>query len=620
MRGLVRFLLLILTIASVALDPASAAEKSALTQAKAPCSSGEAWAFTSAIREDFQKEFKASLSGSSSSVKGFADALTLRRIAQTLEAKAFGEYWISRALDQGGMSHIAFSGFGSVASRELTPETLGIQIAAMECMLRIAEKHPALSLPDSVGKMLGEYQAATQGTKLAAVVWEAAHSYLRAALSDSSPDPAQVEKLISYTYGGGAYESLARGLWAARRNDHAATIKELNKFLQVAFMPYPLRKYTNLAYVTQGRALYAKGNYAGAIEKFKLVSKQSNEMANNLSELSWAFLMNDQYPEAIGTATNLQAGGLRNTWAPEAVMVMAMALNELCQYPESVRATGLFRKFYDQSYRWLSRWRDQPGAQDAPLYPQAIAFLKKQPGIPERIASEWVRSPLFISNQDEINLLFDEQDASGKLGRSGATEQAKIARDVVRRLLEAKPKIKSARAKLKLQDPNNPNAPLPAGLVRELKELRTQLSYYRRMQGAAPVWRSVLASHQKQVTPTKTRLIAEINGDIKRRNLRMVSQLEEIAENLQMVEVEIYNGASQDIIWQNAHPDYKQMAEAIKAEKHKADAAQVWDWGRKPATADEVVEIWEDELGSFKADLFDNCSSKDRYLALKIKK
>lgn len=28
-------------------------------------------------------------------------------------------------------------------------------------------------------------------------------------------------------------------------------------------------------------------------------------------------------------------------------------------------------------------------------------------------------------------------------------------------------------------------------------------------------------------------------------------------------------------------------------------------------------EVWDDELGSFKADLFDNCSSKDRYMTVK---
>lgn len=55
----------------------------------------------------------------------------------------------------------------------------------------------------------------------------------------------------------------------------------------------------------------------------------------------------------------------------------------------------------------------------------------------------------------------------------------------------------------------------------------------------------------------------------------------------------------------------------IEEEQKKIAAKKVWDWGRMPATSDEAGEIWEDELGSFKSDLFDNCSSKDKYLALK---
>jgi hypothetical protein len=100
----------------------------------------------------------------------------------------------------------------------------------------------------------------------------------------------------------------------------------------------------------------------------------------------------------------------------------------------------------------------------------------------------------------------------------------------------------------------------------------------------------------------------------------MHTQLQEIAENNQLIEIEIFQGASQDIIWQNAHPEYKKVAQDLNEDQKKEESAKVWDWGRAPAQSEdgeERVEIWEDELGSFKANLFDNCSNKDKYLALK---
>jgi hypothetical protein len=85
-----------------------------------------------------------------------------------------------------------------------------------------------------------------------------------------------------------------------------------------------------------------------------------------------------------------------------------------------------------------------------------------------------------------------------------------------------------------------------------------------------------------------------------------------------LVEVEIYNGASEDIIWQNAHPDFKKVAKEMSDDStNRAPASKVWDWGKASNITEEGAEIWEDELGSFKANMADNCTSKDKYLAIR---
>src|SRR5581483_11132653 len=177
------------------------------------------------------------------------------------------------------------------------------------------------------------------------------------------------------------------------------------------------------------------------------VARSSNQLAVSLEEMSWAFLMNDRYSEAIGTAMNLEAGGLRHTFAPEAGMVMAMALNELCQYPESVRAIQLLRKHYEQPYKWLSEWAQaEVDGKRRNLYQLAVEFLKKQGKTPERVASEWVRSPLMIADQDEVNLLFDEREATAALGRSGVLEQRRIGEAIVKLARDLKPRLVQNRA------------------------------------------------------------------------------------------------------------------------------------------------------------------------------
>ena len=150
-----------------------------------------------------------------------------------------------------------------------------------------------------------------------------------------------------------------------------------------------------------------------------------------------------------------------------------------------------------------------------------------------------------------------------------------------------------------------------------MTELKNKVILYKRFRSAAPVWRAILAAHQMQIPQARKKLIDTINLDLRSRSMRMFETLAEIAENNQLLEVEIYNGAGQDIIWQNAHPDYKQIAQRLRADFLGASANKTWDWGHALAANDEVQEVWEDELGSFNAEIYDNCSSKDKYLALR---
>ena len=169
------------------------------------------------------------------------------------------------------------------------------------------------------------------------------------------------------------------------RNDlPAKTIKELKRFFETPNIPVALKPYIDTAHMLYARALYGFGNYSLATEQYRMVNKKSNELAASLSELSWAYLQAERYNEAIGTAMSMQAGAMRHTFAPEGPMVMAMALNEICQYPESVRAAGVFRKHYEDAFRWLAKWKENGKSEN--LYPLALEFLRKTGKTPTRVA------------------------------------------------------------------------------------------------------------------------------------------------------------------------------------------------------------------------------------------
>jgi hypothetical protein len=578
------------------------------------CTSSESWSFTGAVFESKRATFKSAVNGGLAPVRGFSEGLAMRRFAANDETKTLGEYMISRSLYDGKLQHIAFNGFAQIAGRPVRPELAGVQLSAVGCMVEIRDQFPAMTLPQPVVDNLPEFAKRAVTPEMREVLYRASLDALQARLFDKpmvrkGQGDEKVVALASLLQGGGLYEDFGFALRAAHVGDHNTAITRFEKFLTSTAIPAHLKRYINTAHILMARELYAMKQFDRAATHLKLVTKSSNDLAIALEELAWSLLMDDKLTEAIGTAMNLQAGGLRKTYAPEAPMVMAMALNELCQYPESVRSINAFRKNYEKVFRWLDANASRDG-----LYKDAIQYVKRSPAstVPDRVASEWVRSPLFIASQDELNLLFDEQESTVALGKSGAREQAKIA-DAL--LLRAKPLPERLNAfKKKAKDGEG----LPPLLKADLLALKEMIIGYRRLQQGAPVWHTILGNYKKVAKSTEKKLVDDVNSDLRNRSQRMRGQLEEIAENIQLIEVEIYNGASQDIIWQNAHPEYKKIAQKLKDEQKREATAKSYDWGRAPASLDEEGgEVWEDELGSFAANLFDNCSSKDRYLALR---
>ncbi len=584
------------------------------------CQPGERWAYGPAVPQDVAEAFEESLGQDLSAVQGFSEGLATRRFAKSAELRTLGEYWISRSLYDVKLLHIAMNGFNAIVARAPTRETAGIQTSALNCMLQIHSRYPAIAFPDAVAPHFKSYLELTQNPLRKGVVLEAISAHLRGLVSRDSIPWNEVERTADLLQGSGAHEAFARGIIAARKKDHSTAIHQFTKFFNATNLPDGLKRFVDSAHILMARSSFAKKQYDKASNHLKLVKKSSNDLGESLSELAWAFLMDERYPEAIGTAVNLQGGGMSRTFTPEAPMVMAMALNELCQYPESVRTVNLFRKQYETSWRWLNHWKQGKNQESSPaadnaaesmsLYQLAVAHVKKQKKVPERIGGEWVRSPLFISSQDEINLLIDEKQGCDQLGHRGANEQNLMYDRILKFAGDLKIKIASFRKQSKERQE------LPKSLRNDLVKLKRQIIRFERMRQAAPVWQVILDNYRNQAPQIQTKNLAKIEQDLKQRSLRMLAQIEEVAENIQLIEVEIYNGASQDIIWQNAHPDYKKIASQFK-EENRAPASLVWNWGKLPANIEDGGEMWEDELGSFKANLFNNCSSKDKYLALK---
>ena len=579
--------------------PLGAQAATKLTSASDACTPSESWNFGEDFERDWKKSFEATLLPKSVGIQSFGEAWAMRTEVRDAEQKVFAEYWTSRALYSMDMVGLAQSGFASVVARKTAPQLAGIRLAAVECLVRIQERFPTMELSSGVVAAFAELPKGD-------VLEQAASIEIRRRIGLGRPK-AEVEQLFIYLQPGSARDLLSRMMAAAHVANHDQTILKGRAFLALGAWPKGLERYVDIARLLLGRALYSVGQYTLASEEFRKISKSSNVLAHSLSDLSWAQLRSEGYMEAIGTAINLQSGSLRRTFTPESVMVMAMAFNEICHFPESLKAVEHYRTTYASSYKWLQDWKEQGAGK---LYPQATAFLRKEGKIPEKVASEWIRSPHFIARQDEIQLSFQYKAKQEKVAKNAADLQRKMARDLLEFIKELKPRYDHAKTRLPA------DAALPNLLQQDLQRLKMKITEYRRLKRAAGPWRALASHQEKKAAGDRTRLVNEIEKEVSALNLRMLMQLDEIAENLHFLEVEIFQGASQDIIWQNAHPDYKELVVTFKKES-RSNWADNWNWGSVQGGLGGTHEIWEDELGSFKAEVFDNCTSKDKYLAVK---
>lgn len=567
--------------------------------ADSACTLSESWKFGDSLEPEFIQTFEIGQKNKLSPVQSFSEAIAYRKMANGDEAKSFAEYWISKSLHRAGLVHIAQFGWSVVAAREVNPRTEGVQRAALECLLVVRDKNPTIEIPSQVFDRLKDYPASAVRSR-AAGVW--ARQIIGSNATNSNLD--DVIKLITPN---SEEHLLVTGMQEIQRKSFPQAISKLKLFLAHKKLPEHLEKFREPAQILLSRAYYSTGKYQDAATELKKISRSSNELAQSLTELAWAHLKAENYTDAVGTGISLQSAGMKRTFSPEGLMVMSMALNELCQYPEAIKAISLYKKQYEKAFHWL----EQNHNANLNWYGLALEFLQKKSQIPPNVVSEWIRGPGFITRQEEINLLIKEKDYAAKLQKSGATELAEMATQILAHIQKVRPKVISTLETLKADDT------LPESLRRELSSLRDEINHYERLRKGAGPWKKILANHMKRAPKIQEKLVREINDQIADKTKRMFTILDEITDNLQLIEVEIYSGASQDIVWQNAHPDYKQKAKQIDDQSQGKKASTDWNWGKVEGGLSGQGEVWEDEVGSFKADVVNNCASKEKYMQIR---
>ena len=157
--------------------------------------------------------------------------------------------------------------------------------------------------------------------------------------------------------------------------------------------------------ILNGQLQYTNGNFDGAIGAWGRIGPESNFFAEAVRGTSWAQLSLNKYSSAVGSAYNLIVGPLQNTFQPDAYLIIAIALNEVCDYPRAMETIKTYKRAYGKAHLWLEDWQKTKPA----IYPQLAKFLKGNSEVPVFIGLEWAKNPFFLATQEAINEIFSER-------------------------------------------------------------------------------------------------------------------------------------------------------------------------------------------------------------------
>lgn len=526
---------------------------------KGACTSSESWDFVNTSNKPafWQSSFKSFLSSAVSPLASFSESSGLNQDAESEDELVFAEYWSARALFSLGFYRLSYQVLNhSISTWKDHKPSPGAVHATLGCLNEVRRQIPTM------------------------------RSYV-----EDTDLRRWVSKLKEYN-----------------GNQTSTIITEFDQLIRKS-LGKVTEKTTDILdseKLIRGRELYAVEKFDEASSLFANVDRKSNDLVETLISQAWSELGAARYASSIGTAVSLRSGAMKSVYAPEAAVVLSMALNEICQYPMAVTAIHGLHKEYDDSYTWLKGNTSKKTG----LYSQTIAYIKgeKKLEIPKRILGEYTKSPFFQAAQTELNHLIQEERELANLMQKGKQEEKLLVDTFLKR-------SKEIRAIYEKKGDKSFDELWP-----EFEYMISKLIYFRE---SSQTWKkTVLGSAKKRPVIREARKV-QMDERFAKMNQSLLSRLEQSFDQSRLVQVEIYQGASQDLIWQNANPDYEKQLEVlgIKAttteNEKRMPAGSSLDWGRVGTLTEGSQELWEDEIGSFKANLNDQCSNKEKFLALK---
>lgn len=366
-----------------------------------------------------------------------------------------------------------------------------------------------------------------------------------------------------------------------------------------------------LTAVNLARMNFAEKKYDRALAEYMRVPKDHPLWVQALIEQGWAQVATEDYAGAIGNMYSLHSPYFKAVYQPESFAVRTIGYLNICQYGDAYRTLTELEKEYRDFNQKTSQYLSTK-AEPASIYASVKTYIKGKStdavdGVPYQVWREMARRKDFLNLQVALNDKGDEGHRYDGVNEKIKTEKASIrahAETAKKHFDEWRAKLASIKADKQLER-NRHDWDL--GLRRE----RDNVIGYRFQLTVLELSREGYLEYRGQA---QTKLVDETNGlqtkagsTLLTHARAMNQDMTRVLENNEFLRYEVFSGSGENIRYEVAGGklgNANRVPASIKPTK-------MMNWNFDG-------EFWEDEIGSYRSSLQNNCPTVNPSAQAKI--
>ncbi len=360
------------------------------------------------------------------------------------------------------------------------------------------------------------------------------------------------------------------------------------------------KNLNSLSAVNLARMRFQQGKFKDAHALYMAIDKDHPVWVQGLIEQGWAQLAMDDFSGAIGNMYSLHSPYFKTVYKPQSFVVRTIGYLNICQYGDAYRTLSWleseYRPWSDAISSYVTR---KKLASD--YYETTREYLKgksdaDQDGLPFQVVREMARQREFLNHQTSLNEKADETGRYDTVEKQMLEERAALKSRVAKataRFNEAKGKIGRAAKDSVLAtqiDQIKQQQKLERETVIGLRHHIEMIDQSRKAYQALKTQMTQRIDKEKYVLREKAgRNLAETLIQLK-------GEMALVLENNEFLRYEVFAGSGENIRYQVAGG---QVAEANRVPASiKPSKSMNWSFDG---------EYWEDEIGSYRSSLRNNC-------------